>query len=101
VYRSFCSTVNRNEDGVLFLDAPGETGKTFLIKLILAKISSEVKIALATASSGIVTTLLSGGRIFKTPPDLIAMDRYVVLREELLSTKSSRKLRPLLLMRLQ
>jgi len=70
--------VDRNEEGVLFLDAPGETGKTFLINLILAKIRSEGKIALATASSGIAATLLTGGRtlhsMFKIPVDLSAMD---------------------------
>ena len=50
VYDCFCSMVDRNEGGVLFLDAPGGIGKTFLINLILAKIRSEGKIVLATAS---------------------------------------------------
>ena len=54
--------INRNEGGVLFLDAPGGTGKTFLINLTLTKIGFEGKMALATASSGIAATLLSGGR---------------------------------------
>ena len=70
--------VDRNEGGVLFLDAPGGTGKTFLINLILAKIRSEGKIALATASSGIAATLLSGGytlhSTFKIPLDLVATE---------------------------
>ena len=74
----FCSIVDRNEGGVLFLDDPGITGKTFLINFILAKIKSEGKIALATASSGIAATFLTGGctlhRTFKTPLDLNAMD---------------------------
>ena len=78
VYDCFCSMIDRNEGGVLFLDAPGGTGKTFLINLILAKIRSEGKIALATASSGIAATLFTGGRtlhsIFKIPLDLNAMD---------------------------
>ena len=60
------------------MDAPGGTGKTFLINLILAKLRSEGKIALATASSGIAATLLTGGRTlhstFKIPLDLYAMD---------------------------
>ena len=60
------------------MDAPGGTGKTFLINLILAKLQSEGKIALATASSGIAATLLTGGRTlhstFKIPLDLYAMD---------------------------
>ena len=54
--------VDANEGGILFLDAPGRTGKTFSINLILAKLRSEGKIALATASSGIAATLLTGGR---------------------------------------
>ena len=78
MYDSFCSMVDRNQGGALFLDAPGGTGKTFLINLILAKMRSEGKIALATASSGIAATLLTGGRTlhstFKIPLDLNAMD---------------------------
>ena len=70
--------VDRNEGGVLFLDAPGGTGKTFLINLILFRMRSEGKIALATASRGIVATLLTGGRTlhstFKISLDLNAMD---------------------------
>ena len=78
VYDCFCSMINSNEGGMLFLDAPGGTGKTFLINLILAKLQSEGKIALATASSGIAATLLTGGRTlhstFKVPLDFLAMD---------------------------
>ena len=70
--------IDNNDGGILLLDAPGGTGKTFLINLILAKLRSEGKIALATASSGIAATLLTGGRTlhstFKVPLDLHAMD---------------------------
>ena len=38
VYDCFCSMVDDDEGGMLFLDAPGGTGKTFLINLILAKL---------------------------------------------------------------
>ena len=75
VYNCFCSMIDDNEGGMLFLDAPGGTGKTFLI---LAKLQSEGKIALATASRGIAATLLTGGHTlhstFKIPLDLYAMD---------------------------
>ena len=54
--------IDGDEGGMLFLDAPGGTGKTFLINLILTKLRSEGKIALANASSGIAATLLTGGR---------------------------------------
>ena len=78
VYDCFCSMIDGDEGGMLFLDAPGGTGKTFVINLILAKLRSEGKIALATASSGIAATLLTGGRTlhstFKIPLDLYAMD---------------------------
>ena len=78
VYDCFCSMIDGDEGGMLFLDAPGGTGKTFLINLILAKLCSEGRIALATASSGIAATLLTGGRTlhstFKIHLDLYAMD---------------------------
>ena len=61
--------------GFWFLDAPGGTGKTFLSKLLLAKIRSEDQIAIAVASSGIAATLLPGGRTahsgFKLPFELL------------------------------
>ncbi|UYV82208.1 hypothetical protein LAZ67_21001338, partial [Cordylochernes scorpioides] len=42
--------------------APGGTGITFLISIILATIRSQNNIALAIASSGIAATILDGGR---------------------------------------
>uniref|UniRef100_UPI0035901195 uncharacterized protein n=1 Tax=Myxine glutinosa TaxID=7769 RepID=UPI0035901195 len=58
---------------IIFLDAPGGTGKSFVINAILKHIRSQGKIALATASSGIAATLLQGGRTlhstFKIPLD--------------------------------
>ena len=78
VYDCFFSMIDGNEGGMLFLDAPGGTGKTFLINLIFAKLQSEGNIALATASSGIAATLLTGGRTlhstFKIPLNLYAID---------------------------
>ncbi|XP_049315847.1 uncharacterized protein LOC125779250 [Bactrocera dorsalis] len=62
VYDTVMQAVNGNTGGLYFLDAPGGTGKTFLISLILATIRSEQKIALALASSGIAATLLDGDR---------------------------------------
>ena len=63
---------------MLLLDAPGGTGKTFLINLVLAKLWSVGKIALATASSEIAATRLTGGRTlhstFKIHLDLYALD---------------------------
>ena len=65
------AAVDNNAGGFYFLDAPGGTGKTFTLNLILAKVRSQGRIALATASSGIAATLLEGGRTchstFKLP----------------------------------
>ena len=45
----------------MFLDAPGGTGKTFLINLIINKLIIDRKIVIATASSGIAATLIIKG----------------------------------------
>ena len=74
IYELFLDRVKNKSPRLIFLDAPGGTEKTFVINLILAKISSESKIAIATASSGIAATLLQGGRTlhstFKVPLDV-------------------------------
>ncbi|XP_059169815.1 uncharacterized protein LOC131951424 [Physella acuta] len=62
VYDTIMQAVTNQSGGLYFIDAPGGTGKTFLISIILATIRSRNKIALAIASSGIAATLLDGGR---------------------------------------
>lgn len=62
VYDTIMQAVQNEVGGLYFLDAPGGTGKTFVISLILATIRAQRKIALALASSGIAATLLDGGR---------------------------------------
>ncbi|XP_055522853.1 ATP-dependent DNA helicase PIF7-like [Wyeomyia smithii] len=62
VYDTIMNAISRLNGGFFFLDAPGGTGKTFLISLILATLGAEHKIALAIASTGIAATLLAGGR---------------------------------------
>lgn len=63
--------IDNDSGGVFFLDAPGGTGKTFLINLLLAYVRQKGEIILAVASSGIAATLLEGGRTahsaFKLP----------------------------------
>ena len=61
-HNAILDRIERKAGGLLFLDAPGGTGKTFVINLLLAKIRQQSKIAIAVASSGIAATLLQGGR---------------------------------------
>ncbi len=61
-YDRICESVESDKGDIFFLDAPGGTGKTFLLNLILAKIRQQHNIALAVASSGIAATLLDGGK---------------------------------------
>lgn len=61
-YDTIMQAVNTETGAIYFLDAPGGTGKTYLVSLILATIRSNGNIALAIASSGIAATLLEGGR---------------------------------------
>ena len=56
-YNAILDRINRKAGGIIFLDAPGGTGKTFVISLLLAKIRQQSKIAVPVASSGIATTL--------------------------------------------
>jgi len=80
IYNAFLAMVQQGPIGegdrssnIIFLDAPGGTGKSYVMNAILKKIRSGSKIALATASSGIAATLLQGGRTlhstFKVPLD--------------------------------
>jgi hypothetical protein len=78
IYHTFIHKITDNKPGLTFLDAPGGTGKTFLLKLLLAKVRSSGHIAIATASSGIAATLLPGGAtlhsMFKVPLDVQQKD---------------------------
>ena len=73
-YSKIVDKIQSGQGGMFFLDAPGGTGKTFLLNLLLAKVRGGGQIALAVASSGIAATLLSGGRTahstFKLPLNL-------------------------------
>lgn len=75
VYQQIMKSIDEGIGQIFFLDAPGGTGKTFLINLLLARVRSNKGIALAVASSGIAATLLDGGKTahaaFKLPLNLI------------------------------
>ncbi|XP_014218806.1 uncharacterized protein LOC106647065 [Copidosoma floridanum] len=78
VCEALMQAVDNNTGDLFFLDAPGGTGKTFVISLILATIRSRCDIALVLASSGIAATLLDGGRTahsaLKLPLNVNRMD---------------------------
>jgi len=80
-YNAILQHVEENKGGIFFLDAPGGTGKTFMLNLLLAKIRQRKKIALAVTLSGIASTLLRGGRTahcaFKLPLNLAHGDHPV------------------------
>lgn len=63
--------IDVNEGGVFFIDAPGGTGKTFLLNVILSYARHRNQVAIAVASSGIAATLLKCGKTvhskFKVP----------------------------------
>lgn len=77
-YTSIIQKIELQSEGIMFLDAPGGTGKTFLLQLILATVRKNGNIALATASIGIAATLLIGGNTvhstFKLPINIEAIE---------------------------
>ena len=71
VYDIVMNSVQANKGYIIAVDAPGGTGKTFLLETLLATVRYHNGIALATATSGIASTLLTNGRTlhsrFKIP----------------------------------
>ncbi|XP_029657713.1 ATP-dependent DNA helicase pif1-like [Octopus sinensis] len=74
IYNEINRKIEENDGKIFFIDAPGGTGKTYLLNLLLAKARCNNKIAIAVASTGIAATLLDGGRtahsMFKLPLNL-------------------------------
>lgn len=56
IFTKIVQKVETEEGGIYFIDAPGGTGKTFLLNLILAQVRKDGNIAIAVASSGIAAT---------------------------------------------
>ncbi|XP_029657357.1 ATP-dependent DNA helicase PIF5-like [Octopus sinensis] len=71
VYNFVLGNINTRTGGIIFLNAPVGTGKTFLLNLLLAKLKHNGDFAIAVASPGIASTVLDGGRTahstFKLP----------------------------------
>lgn len=70
-YRQIVECVDERRSRMFFIDAPGGTGKTFLLNTVLDHARSNGRIAIAVATSGIAALLLHGGRTahsrFKIP----------------------------------
>uniref|UniRef100_A0A453HYF7 ATP-dependent DNA helicase n=1 Tax=Aegilops tauschii subsp. strangulata TaxID=200361 RepID=A0A453HYF7_AEGTS len=70
-YEEILAAVERGDGGVFFVDGPGGTGKTFLYRVMLAKVRSDGNIGIATATSGVAASIMPGGRTahsrFKIP----------------------------------
>ncbi|XP_066341731.1 uncharacterized protein [Miscanthus floridulus] len=65
------SLVDIEHESLFFVDGPSGTGKTYLYRALLATIRSQKMIAVATTTSGVVASIMSGGRTahscFKIP----------------------------------
>nr|XP_016488214.1 PREDICTED: uncharacterized protein LOC107808224 [Nicotiana tabacum] len=61
-YNVIIDQVFSKKPGAFFIDDPGGTGKTFLYRVLLETARSKGYIALATATSGVVASILPGGR---------------------------------------
>ena len=62
VFEAIKLKIDSGEGGLLFLDAPGGTGKTFLFNLLLSYVRAKGDVAVGVASSGIAANLLIEGR---------------------------------------
>ena len=61
VFVTIFQALVKGEGGAFFIDAPGGTGKTYLMNLLLKLVRSYGHVGLATASTGIASQLLDGG----------------------------------------
>lgn len=97
VYNRVCEAVsNEGPSGIFFVDAPGGTGKTFLLNTVIRATRREGREVLAVASSGIAATLLdSGGTAHNTfaIPLNIEQDDVTSLCNINLSSEKAAKIR--------
>ena len=67
-----------------FIDAPGGTGKTFVLNSLLSKVRSRGDIALASAYSGVASLLLKGGctvhKRFNVKPSMPKRQMFTIKR---------------------
>nr|GEY19515.1 hypothetical protein [Tanacetum cinerariifolium] len=70
IYQQVVESVHNQKGNFYFVYGPGDTGKTFLYKTIIARLRLERKIILAVSSLGIASLLL--------PPGRTAHSRFVI-----------------------
>ena len=61
-YDEIMSSVDTEDGGLFFVDGPSGTGKTYLYRALVATIRSQKKIVVATTTSGVVASIMPGGR---------------------------------------
>jgi ATP-dependent DNA helicase PIF1 len=70
-YDEIMATVYSKQDGLFFVDGPSGTRKTFSYRALLTKLHSQDKLAMATATSRVIASIMPGGRMahsrFKIP----------------------------------
>ena len=71
MFETIIDRIRRKEGGLIFLDAPGGTGKTFTLNVIAAAIRTNDGTVASTAFTGVAANLLHEGRttngMFKIP----------------------------------
>ena len=60
VFQEIIKSVQNNSGRLFAIDAPGGTGKTFLLSTLLEQVRKSGKVAVATALTGIASILLPG-----------------------------------------
>lgn len=87
IYEKVLSSVKNNQPGTFFIDAPGGTGKSYVLNTILAgvRLLDESSIAIAVAASGIAANLLLLGRTFhsrfKAPLDVTETSTLAITKQ--------------------
>ncbi|ONM31912.1 PIF1-like helicase [Zea mays] len=78
-FDTIMSVIDTDHGGLFFVNGHGGTGKTYLYRVILMTLRSRDKIVVATSTSGVVDSIMPGGRTtyshFKIP---LTIDDIVV-----------------------
>ena len=61
-YDEIMAAVCSKQGRLFFVDGPSRMGNTFLYRALLAKLHSQDKLAMATATSGVAVSIMPGGR---------------------------------------